>query len=136
MGSSRMSTRDSWLMALAISTICFSATLRSPTNASGATSVASVGEVPPCLGDHAAAVENAAAAQLAAEKDILVDAQGVDEIELLRDHGDAEALGDQRVGNTHRLPIKEDAAAGRRIDAADQLHKGGLAGAVFADHTQ
>ena len=85
---------------------------------------------------HALAVKYACTAQLAPQVDIFVCAQRVDQVELLRDHGDPQSLRGNRGCNAHGFFVQENLAARGSIDAADQLHQCGLAGPVFADHAQ
>ena len=85
----------------------------------------------PCL--HGATVcEDASGAELAAQEDVLVDGSVQNRVELLVDHGNAvsDCLsgggdGDGFTGDLDRSPV-------RGVDAHEDLHEGGLPGAVLA----
>ncbi len=82
---------------------------------------------------HRGAIEQRAAAQLVAEEDRLVDAQVLDEVELLVDRRDAarERLG--RLTGGQRLAVDEHLARRRLDHARDALDERRLAGAVRAE---
>jgi hypothetical protein len=57
----------------------------------------------------------------------------VAEREVLIDGGDAEAVGVGRVVDRHPLVARHDGAAVLRVHPGEDLHQGGLAGAVVSD---
>ena len=78
------------------------------------------------------AVDEAAAAQLDAEEDVVEDRQVGGERELLLDDPDAVADGVARRAMAHRLAVDEDLARVGRHRAGDDLAQRRLAGAVLA----
>ena len=81
---------------------------------------------------HGAAVgEDGAGAQLAAQEDVLVDGGVQDGVELLVDHGDAVVDRLAGRGDGNRLAVDPDGAGVGGVDAHEDLHEGGLAGAVL-----
>ena len=86
------------------------------------------------LAVHAAIVDEAEAAdRLAAEEDVLGDAEIGLEVELLVHRDDAEGLGVGRVGDPDRLAGEADRAAVGPVDAGDDFHERRLAGTVLAE---
>ncbi len=82
---------------------------------------------------HRLAVDEAEAAGLAAEKDVLGDAQVRYEVELLVDGCDAVPLGVLRAVDAHGLAADEDAARVRTVGAGEHLDECRLARAVLAE---
>jgi hypothetical protein len=66
----------------------------------------------------------------------VVDAQLVDQGQVLVDGVDAEAAGVVDRPQHHLLPADEDAAGVGLVEAAEDLDQGRLAGAVVADQPQ
>ena len=134
MGSSIWMTRASKLMALAISTTCCSATERLRTRRCGRDVVdAEVGEQLRGVAVHAAGVDHAEAARLAAEPDVLGDGARRQQVELLEHGGEAGALRLDRVAEADLLAGELDGAGVGLVDAGEHLHERRLAGAVLAD---
>ena len=121
--------------ALAISTICCWAILRSPTRARGSSLRCSRSISSPRLPVEPPIVEQEArpAARLAAQEDVLGDRQVRRQVQLLVDHADAEVQRRSRVGDLDRLALEPDLAGVGLVDAGQDLHQRGLAGAVLAD---
>ena len=90
---------------MAISTICCSATERSPTSAPGSRRRPSRSSNRGCSAQRAA-IDEAAAARLAADEDVLGDRHVRDEIELLVDGRDAEPLRLVRLGQRDRRALE------------------------------
>ncbi|MNM98586.1 hypothetical protein D3C81_1111200 [compost metagenome] len=67
-----------------------------------------------------------------AERDVLGHGQGVEQREMLEDHGDAQVAGIVRAGDGNRRPVEVHLAGVRADRAEDDLHEGGFAGAVLA----
>ena len=81
---------------------------------------------------HGAAVgEDGAGAQLAAQEDVLVDGGVQDGVELLVDHGDSVVDRLAGRGDGDRLAVDPDGAGVGGVDAHEDLHEGGLAGAIL-----
>ncbi len=89
-------------------------------------------------GFHGGAIDlPAGAAKLAAEIDVLGDRQVRRQRQLLVDDGDAGALGVLRTVDRQRLAADQDLAARiGAVRAREDLHQGGLAGAVLAHQGQ
>src|SRR5581483_11147967 len=85
------------------------------------------------LRGHPPPVDEAVPARLAADEDVLGDGDVRGEGELLVDRDDAEALRRVRIGERHRLPVKDDLAPVRALRAGEDLEEGRLAGAVLAE---
>ncbi len=73
-----------------------------------------------------------ASGQLAAQEDVLVDAQVPGQRQVLVDHLDAERAGVGRAAEADGLAFDEDLAGARRMEAGEALHERRLAGAVVA----
>ncbi len=71
--------------------------------------------------------------RLASEKDVRGGVEGVDQLELLMDHADAEPAGVGGSVHHHRRAVDGDLAGVRPMDAAEDLHQRRLARAVLAD---
>ena len=71
--------------------------------------------------------------RLPAEEHVLDDVQVVAEREVLVDDLDAERGRVARAVDRHRLALEEEVARVDRVDPADALDQGGLAGAVVTD---
>ena len=87
----------------------------------------------PRLGDHGLFVQPQPLLQLAPQKQVLVDIQIVDQIQLLMDERDARVQRISGRGEGHRLAVHADFARVRLQHAAQNVHQRGLARAVFAD---
>jgi hypothetical protein len=77
-------------------------------------------------------VEPPAAPRLAADEDVLRRGQVVHQVEFLMDDADAQLLGGARARDVDGLAIEAHLAAVFRVDAGEDLHQRGLAGAVLA----
>jgi hypothetical protein len=86
---------------------------------------------PPLRG--AGVEQDAAAARLAAEDDVLEDREVLGQHEVLVDHADAGGDRGGRGAEPRRLPAEEDLALVRLVHAVEGLHERRLAGAVLAD---
>ena len=82
---------------------------------------------------HGAVVDDEAARDLAADEDVLRDAQVRRQQDLLMDQDDAVVFGVDRAGEHDRLTIKRHHPAGRLQVAGKNLHQRRLAGPVLAD---
>ena len=83
---------------------------------------------------HRALVDQTAAHRLDAEHDVLGARQLRNEVELLIDHPDAEALGGVRRVDAHRAcRRRESSPSSARLRAGENLHERRFSGAVFAD---
>ncbi len=82
---------------------------------------------------HRRAIENAAARDLAAEEQILLDREVRDQRELLEDRADAHQPGLVRGQATDLAAGIVEAAGIRREGAGDDVDQGRLAGAVLAE---
>jgi hypothetical protein len=71
--------------------------------------------------------------RLAANPDVLGDAHGGQQVELLMDHGDARRERLARGAEAQRAAFEPQLAAIGRAHARDDLHQRRLAGAVLAD---
>ena len=69
------------------------------------------------------------------ERDVLETGQRLDQPELLVDHPDAGGDGGARRAQRQRLPLDQNAAALRQVQAGQHVHRRGLAGAVLAEQT-
>ncbi len=128
-----ISSRALRASAFAISTSCFSATIRLRTFVSGSALRPDLFHHGRGLGAHRRIVEQPASLLLVPEKDVLRDAQVVGEVELLVDQHDAFGLGLARTREAHRLAVDAHLAIRRRFVARKDLHQRRLAGAVFAE---
>ena len=132
-GSSMMSTFASNDSALAISTICWRATVSRSTGSAGSSARPSRSNsscAPPVQG--AVVEEDARAALLAADEDVLRDREVGHQVELLVDDADALLLGVPRPVEHELVPVHAEHAGVGRVDAGEQLHERRLAGAVLA----
>ena len=85
------------------------------------------------LGDHALLVKRAGLGQqLLAKKDVFIDLEIVEKIQLLMNEGDARLLGGLNRDVIHFLTVKDDLSGIAGIDAGQDVHQGGFARAVFA----
>ena len=134
-GSSMMSTDASSDSALAISTICCCATLRSMTLAVGSSLRPSRSTSSAVCADLLLVVdgEAEAAARLAAQVDVLGHREMGRQLQLLVDHADAEVAAGARVGHLDLLALDLDGAGVLLVDAGEDLHQRRLAGTVLAD---
>ena len=83
---------------------------------------------------HALHVHEAQArAELRAEKKVLIDAQVVDEIQFLVDEADAQLPRGRGCRDDGPGPADEDLPRIRGKHPAEDVHEGGLSGAVLAD---
>ena len=71
--------------------------------------------------------------RLLAEDDVLGDGQDRDEHEVLVDHADAAGDGVRGTGQVDLLAVEQDLALVGRGEAVEDVHEGGLAGAVLAE---
>jgi hypothetical protein len=85
---------------------------------------------------HAAVAEQRPAHQLAVEEHVVVDAQLVDQGQVLVDGVDPERAGVVDRPEHHLLAAHEEAAGVGLVEAADDLDQGRLAGAVVADEAE
>ncbi|MEZ5863168.1 MAG: hypothetical protein R3D25_03510 [Geminicoccaceae bacterium] len=72
----------------------------------------------------------------AADEDVLLDREVLEEVELLVDEGEAGLLGVARPGRPVGPAVEGDAAAIRLVDAAQDVHGRRLARAVLADEAE
>ena len=93
-----------------------------------------VGDLAHSLGDSVLVHLALVAGQ--AKNDILGSRKDVDELEVLVDHADVQIKRVLRGADLHFLPIDEDLALVRIVDAGEHVHKRGLAAAVFAQQGQ
>ena len=133
-GSSSTSSFASRLSALRISTRCCTPTGRSADERVGrdveAVALRDLGD----LAAGAAAGEEAeAACLLVAEHDVLGHGEHRDEHEVLVHHADAGGHGVARAAEGDRLVVDEDLALVRLVEPVEDVHQGGLAGAVLAE---
>ncbi len=68
-----------------------------------------------------------------AENGVFGDGEGWDEHEVLVDHADAEGDGVGGGCDADGRVVEEDLAGVHLVEAVEDLHEGGLAGAVFAE---
>ena len=133
-GSSMTITVASNEIALAISTICWSATDRPRAGRVGSRATPRRLEHLGRRGVHRAAVDAAAPAErLAAHEDVLGDAQVGEQRRLLVDHRDPAARDAAGPAEHRRLAVDAQLAAVGLMDAGEDLHQGRLAGAVLAE---
>eukprot|EP01022_Parablepharisma_sp_SALTPOND_P021557 TRINITY_DN427_c2_g1_i1.p1 TRINITY_DN427_c2_g1~~TRINITY_DN427_c2_g1_i1.p1 ORF type:complete len:1458 (+),score=547.10 TRINITY_DN427_c2_g1_i1:21634-26007(+) len=69
-----------------------------------------------------------------AQGDVLGDGERIEQREMLEHHGNAQLACHLRVGDLHRRAVPAQFAGIGLDRAEDDLHQGGLAGAVFAEH--
>ena len=122
-----------WCSALATSTICCCATPSWLTSGARVDVQVQLGQQLPGLVVHLRPVQGDPALDFAAQEDVFGDGQVGDLVELLVDGGDA---GDLRLagrGEVDRLALEDHLAGVALVDAGQDLHQGGLAGAVLAD---
>ena len=73
---------------------------------------------------------------LQAQHDVLGGGEHIHQLEVLMNHADAIAEG-VPGGTDHRfLPVNENLALVREVDAGEHIHEGGLAAAVFSQQRQ
>ena len=134
-GSSRISSRASSDSALAISTICCCASESSATGVSGEKSTPSRSRSagPGAQGSPVDQPQRAARGGLAADADVGGDVEVVEKVEFLVDEGDAGRLVAGRPSAPCAGRRRCGSCPGRLDHAAQNLHQGRLAGAVFAD---
>ena len=85
------------------------------------------------LADHLFFVQVAEPAQnLLVQKQVLIDGQVVDDVQLLVDEGNPRLVRRFDCDGIHLLPAELHGASVPLVDAAQDVHQGGLAGAVFA----
>ena len=82
---------------------------------------------------HLRPAQGDAVRDLAAQEDVLGDREVGHLVEFLVDRGDAGVLRLPGCGEVDRLALEDHLAAIARIDACQDLHQGGFAGAVLAD---
>ena len=135
-GSSRISTCASRISAFRISTLCWAPTGRFSTRASGGDVEAELPGYPEDVGASLAPVEKTEPLdRLEAEDDVLGHGEDRDQHEVLVDHADAPPDGIAGVGEAHRFAVDAD-LAGIGVQQAEQdVHEGGLAGAVLSQKT-
>ena len=68
------------------------------------------------------------------ERDVVDDAQCLEQREMLEHHADAELARARRIGDDDRPPFPADRSGIGMRDAVDDLHQRRLAGAVLAEH--
>ena len=105
-------------------------TPRSSTRASGSTSRPYASEMRRI--SRARAVADAVQL-LGSEDDVLEDGEVVGELEVLEHHADPGIDGVGRRGEVHLAAVDSDRALVGALDAVEDLHQRGLAGAVLAD---
>jgi hypothetical protein len=81
-------------------------------------------------------VQQRPADQFPVEEHVVVDAQLVDQRQVLVDGVDAQRPGVVHRPQRQRLTVEEDLARVRLVEAAEDLHQGRLAGAVVADQPE
>ena len=82
------------------------------------------------------AVEEGAAHALVAQHDVLGDCEHRHQLEVLVHHADAQRDGVVGVADADLAAVDEDFALVRAVEAVDDVHQGGFAGAVFAQQAQ
>ncbi len=135
-GSSMITSRALSESALAISTICCSATERERTIAPGFEVHPELVEQIGGLLAQLAPADDLAGVRLPPDEDVLLDREVGHEVELLIDDGDAEVLRLAGAVEDDRLAVEDDLAAVRLVDPGEDLHQGALAGAVLADEPE
>ena len=70
---------------------------------------------------------------VSAENGVFGDGEGGDQHEVLVDHADAEGDGVGGGGDADGAVVEEDLAGVHLVEAVEDLHEGGFAGAVFAE---
>ncbi len=134
-GSSMISTCELKDSALAISTICCLATVKSATLVRGSSFRCIESNKRLRLGVDPIFVQHQAdtLAWLTADEDILRQREVGHQVQLLVDHADPQVLRGPRGVDFDLFALIEDAAGIFGIDAGKHLHQSGLACAVFAD---
>ena len=132
-GSSRMSSFTDLFSAFAISTSCCLPTPISLMGVSGSSAEAHPGQQFGGAGPGLGPVDHAALGGLVAEEDVLHDGQLGDQREFLVDDHDAGVLAGPDVLELLDLVLVHDVAGvgAEGVDPGEDLHQGGLAGAVF-----
>lgn len=92
-----------------------------------------LGEDPPGGLAHGAAVDHAAAIQFAVGEDVRRDRAVKKQIQLLEDDADSVPAGFARIFQTDASRLNLDFSLVWLLNAGQQLHQGGLAGAIFAN---
>ena len=132
-GSSMMTSCALRLTARAIATICRVAALKTPERPLDVDIDLEAPQDRGRLGIEAAPIDQAQAARLAPEKDVLGDAAQGHEVDLLIDGGDAGVLRRMRCREVDR-PIRQgDLARILPVGAGQDLDHRRLAGAVLSD---
>jgi hypothetical protein len=135
-GSSRISSFGRQERARAISTSCFWAVERRRTGVRGSSRRPEPLEQGAGVGVEPGPVEQAGGAgrgRFAAEEDVAGDVEAGDQVQLLVDHRDAERLGRPGGRGSRQAAPELDRPLVGLDDAVEDLHQGGLAGAVLAD---
>ena len=134
-GSSRISTLASRSSALMISTRCWTPTGRSSTTASGSTwrPYRSESSSTSRRARRRSSRPRPAGARSSPERDVLGHGEDRDQHEVLVHHADAG--GDRVLGgaDVHRLVVDQDLALVGLDQPVQDVHQGGLAGAVLAE---
>ena len=134
-GSSITIRRASWESARAMLTICLpggrTACRPRGSRRSRSAQGAPAARAQPRL--HRRAAEKPRRRTSRAQKDVLGDAQAVDEVELLIDRGDAAAHGGHRRRQGDLFALPPDHAVIGLMRAGEHLDQGGLPGAVLSE---
>ena len=132
-GSSKMSTRDSWVSARAICITCFCAMLRRPAGASASKSAPSSRSTVVARVRIAAQCTRPPLGRLRIDEQVFRDRKVVERQAFLVHHADAQRARRLRRGDAHRIAIDADFTSVGLIDARQDLYQRGFSGAVLAD---
>ena len=132
-GSSMITSLASNETARAIATICWMAVLKLISGRRTSTVDVEAAQDLGRLAVHAAPVEQAEAARLAAEEDVLGHRAVGDEVDLLVDRADPVSLRLLRRAHGERPAVEDDLAGVLGVGAGQDLDHRRLAGAVLAD---
>ena len=73
------------------------------------------------------------AARFASEEDVARYIEIIEQVEFLVHETDPETGGSDGIGDGHRIAVDPDLSRGGLEHAAQEIHQGGLSGAVFSD---
>jgi len=128
-----MRIRASAARARAISTICCCPSRRSLKRAGPDRLLQSLHQLPGHLGLAPVVHASARGAQLTAEEDVVADTEVRAEVQFLVDDRDPGGQGVVRRRQVQQLPVQFQVARGGLLDAREDLHQRGLAGAVLPE---
>ena len=116
-----------------MATICRRPTESSPTSWSTSISAPTAARRSRAAARIAPRSSTRPAGQLPAEEKVGGDVEAGDEVEFLKDGGDAGRLRGARIGEAGRAALDQHLAAVRLDDAGEDVHQGRFAGAVLAE---